>query len=102
MAEKLKKDVESLERLKKLNTELSVAKATSDSALSDLNDKVSALSEDRNLLERELAKQQSQLHREKDERIELSKRCQELDGGVHSLTKEILMVTFQMLGVPNY
>lgn len=96
MAEKLKKDVESLERLKKLNTELSVAKATSDSALSDLNDKVSALSEDRNLLERELAKQQSQLHREKDERIELSKRCQELDGGVHSLTKEITLMRDQI------
>ena len=89
MTEKLKKDVESLERLKKLNTELSVAKATSDSALSDLNDKVSALSEDRNLLERELAKQQSQLQRERDERIEVSKRCQELDSAVHTLTKEI-------------
>lgn len=89
MAEKLKKDVESLERLKKMNTELSVAKATSDSALSDLNDKVSALSEDRNLLERELAKQQSQLQRERDERTESSKRCQELDAGVHTLTKEI-------------
>ena len=89
MAEKLKKDAETLERLKKLNTEVSVAKATSDSALSDLNDKVSALSEDRNLLERELAKQQSQLQRERDERIEVSKRCQELDTGIHSLTKEI-------------
>ena len=96
MAEKLKKDVESLERLKKLNTELSVAKATSDSALSDLNDKVSALSEDRNLLERELAKQQSQLQRERDERIELSKRCQELDTGVHSLTKEITLLRDQI------
>ena len=96
MTEKLKKDVESLERLKKLNTELSVAKATSDSALSDLNDKVSALSEDRNLLERELAKQQSQLQRERDERIEVSKRCQELDSAVHTLTKEITSIRDQM------
>ena len=96
MAEKLKKDAETLERLKKLNTEVSVAKATSDSALSDLNDKVSALSEDRNLLERELAKQQSQLQRERDERIEVSKRCQELDTGIHSLTKEITSLRDQI------
>ena len=85
-----------MERLKKLNTELSVAKATSDSALSDLNDKISALSEDRNLLERELAKQQSQLQRERDERVEISKRCQELDAGVHSLTKEITLLRDQI------
>ena len=61
LGDKLKRESESLDKLKKLNTELSVSKSAAESTVSDLNEKLSALSEDRNLLERELAKQQSQL-----------------------------------------
>ncbi len=42
MTDKLKKESEVLERIKKANTELSVTKAAAQSALSDLNDKVSS------------------------------------------------------------
>jgi len=89
MAEKLKREAESLEKSKKLNTELSVAKTASESTISDLNDKLAALSEDRNLLERELAKQQSQLQLERNQRNEVSSHSQELDAKVGSLISEL-------------
>ena len=40
------------------------------SVVSDLNDKIGSLSEDRNALEREVAKMQSQLQLEKNLRLE--------------------------------
>ena len=42
ISEKLKKEMENVEKLKKINTELSVSKSASESALSDLNDKNAA------------------------------------------------------------
>ena len=89
LAEKGKKDQEYIEKMKKVNTELSVAKAASESALSDLNDKLQALSEDRNILERELAKQQFQLQVERDQRNEASSHSQELDLRISSLVSEV-------------
>ena len=71
LGDKLKRESETLDKLKKLNTELSVAKSAAESTASDLNEKLSALSEDRNLLERELAKQQSQLQLERSQRNEV-------------------------------
>ena len=61
-----------MEKLKKINTELSVSKSASESSMSDLNDKLVALAEDRNILEREMAKLQSQLQLEKNQRNEAS------------------------------
>ena len=61
VSEKWKKEVENVEKMKKINTEFSVSKSALESAMSDLNDKLAALAEDRNLLEREMAKLQSQL-----------------------------------------
>ena len=75
LGDKLKRESETLDKLKKLNTELSVAKSAAESTASDLNEKLSALSEDRNLLERELAKQQSQLHLERSQRNEVRNLC---------------------------
>ena len=80
MADKLKKETENIEKLKKVNTELSVAKAAATSVVSDLNDKISSLTEDRNLLERETAKLQSQIQLEKNQRNEAGGRVQELEG----------------------
>lgn len=88
MADKLKRELENSDKVKKFNSELSVAKATMESALSDLNDKLAALSEDRNLLERELAKQQSQLQLERNQRNEASTHSQELEARVTALLKE--------------
>merc|ERR1719471_2265506 len=79
LGDKLKRESESLDKLKKLNTELSVSKSAAESTASDLNEKLSALSEDRNLLERELAKQQSQLQFERSQRNEASDRSADLD-----------------------
>ena len=83
LGDKLKRESETLDKLKKLNTELSVAKSAAESTASDLNEKLSALSEDRNLLERELAKQQSQLHLERSQRNEVWK----LKCAIHCMKK---------------
>jgi chromosome segregation ATPase len=79
MSEKLKKETENLEKLKKINTELSISKSASESAMSDLNDKLAALVEDRNLLEHEMAKLQSQLQLERNQRNETSVRVHEVE-----------------------
>lgn len=44
-----------------------MSKSAAESALSDLNEKLGALAEDRNLLERETAELQSQLQLEKNQ-----------------------------------
>ena len=72
VTDRLKKEVESTEKLKKLNAEISVAKAASEASMNDLNDKLLHLTEDRNLLESELMKLQSHLQREQNQRNELS------------------------------
>ena len=77
LADRLKKEVEALEKLKKVNAELSVAKASSEASLSDLNDKMLALTEDRNLLESEVIKLQSHLQHEQNQRNELSGQLNE-------------------------
>ena len=69
-SDRLKKELENMEKIKKVNAELSVAKAASESSLSDLNDKMMALSEDRNLLEAEVIKLQSHLQHEQNQRNE--------------------------------
>ena len=89
ISEKLKKEIENVEKLKKINTELSVSKSASESALSDLNDKNAALAEDRNLLEREMAKLQSQLQLEKNQRNEASVHVQDVEGRLKALTVEL-------------
>jgi Rho-associated protein kinase 2 len=81
--------MENVEKLKKINTELSVSKSASESALSDLNDKNAALAEDRNLLEREMAKLQSQLQLEKNQRNETSVHVHDVEGRLKALTAEL-------------
>ncbi len=80
LSDRLKKEADNSEKLKKTNTEVSVAKAAALSAVSDLNDKVASLTEDRNLLERETAKLHSQLQLEKNQRGEAGMQTQELHG----------------------
>jgi chromosome segregation ATPase len=89
ISEKLKKEMENVEKLKKINTELSVSKSTSESSMSDLNDKLAALAEDRNLLEREAAKLQSQLQLEKNQRNEISVHVHEVEGRLKAQTSEL-------------
>ena len=48
------KESELLEKYKKSNTELSVQKVSVESSYSDMTEKMKALSEDRNLLERQV------------------------------------------------
>ena len=57
--------------------------------MSDLNDKLSALTEDRNLLEREMAKLQSQLQLEKNQRNEASVHVQEAESRLKALASEL-------------
>ena len=52
------------------NSHTSLLKVAALSVVSDLNDKIGSLSEDRNALEREIAKMQSQLQLEKSLRLE--------------------------------
>lgn len=80
ISDKLKKEMENMEKLKKVNTELSVSKTAAQSVVSDLNDKIGSLTEDRNLLEREMAKMQSQLQLEKNQRNEACLHVQDLEG----------------------
>ncbi len=80
LADRLKKESETTDKLKKASTELSVARAAAQAAVSDLNDKVASLTEDRNLLERETAKLQSQLQLEKNHRGEAGAQAKELQG----------------------
>ena len=88
MGDKLKKEIENLDKMKKMNAELNVSKAAATSVVSDLNDKISALTEDRNLLERETAKLQSQIQLEKNQRNEHSRNLQESNLKVQTLQKE--------------
>ena len=53
------------------------------SVVSDLNDKIGSLSEDRNALEREVAKMQSQLQLEKNLRLE---------SGEHTKVRILLLI----------
>ena len=78
ISDKLKKDLENMEKIKKVNAELSVAKAAAESSLSDLNDKMMALSEDRNLLEAEVIKLQSHLQHEQNQRNETNGLAKEV------------------------
>lgn len=80
MSEKLKKECENVEKLKKVSTEMSVANAAAQSVVGDLNDKIASLAEDRNLLEREIAKLQSQFQLEKNQRMEAKQRLGEVEG----------------------
>lgn len=77
-----------MEKLKKINTELSVSKSASESSMSDLNDKLVALADDRNLLERETAKLQSQLQLEKNQRNEISAHVHEVEARLKTQTSE--------------
>ena len=54
------------------------------SVVSDLNDKIGSLSEDRNALEREVAKMQSQLQLEKNLRLE---------SGEHTKVRNSILIT---------
>ena len=54
LADRMKKESELLEKYKKSNTELSVQKVSVESSYSDMTEKMKALSEDRNLLERQV------------------------------------------------
>ncbi len=89
LAERLKKENEVLEKLKKLNAELCVAKAASESSLSDLNDKMLALSEDRNLLEGEVIKLQSHLQHEQNQRNEMGGHVKDVEKRLENLTREL-------------
>jgi chromosome segregation ATPase len=80
LSEKLKKELENVEKVKKANNETSVAKVAALSVVSDLNDKMGLLSEDRNVLERETAKMQSQLQIEKNLRNEAAEHIKDLEG----------------------
>ena len=57
--------------------------------MSDLNDKLAALAEDRNLLERETAKLQSQLQLEKNQRNEISVHVHEVEARLKAQTSEL-------------
>ena len=89
VSEKWKKEVENVEKMKKINTEFSVSKSALESAMSDLNDKLAALAEDRNLLEREMAKLQSQLQLEKNQRNEASVHVHDVEARIKSLVAEL-------------
>lgn len=89
VSERLKKELETSEKLKKLNSELSVSKAAADSSMSDLNDKWKALSEDRNLLEREVAKLQSQLQLERNQRNEASGNLKDMEARLQGLMGDL-------------
>ena len=84
MGDKLKKETENAEKLKKANTELSVAKTAAQSVVSDLNEKLSSLQEDRNLLEREIAKLQSTVQLEHTQRSEADTHSKELESELES------------------
>ncbi len=86
LSERLKKESEATEKLKKANTELSVARAAAQSASSDLEDRLASLTEDRNLLEREAARLQSQLQLEKNQRGEAGAQAQDLQGELIDVT----------------
>lgn len=92
ISEKWKKELENVEKMKKINTELSVSKSASESTMSDLNDKLVALAEDRNLLEREIAKLQSQLQLEKNQRNEASEHVLDAEGRLKALAAELELV----------
>jgi len=89
MAEKMKKENEASEKLKKANTELSVARAAAQSAVSDLDDRVTSLTEDRNLLEREAAKLHSQLQLERNQASEGAARLREVERELQSHEKDL-------------
>ena len=89
VSEKWKKEVENVEKMKKINTEFSVSKSALESAMSDLNDKLADLAEDRNLLEREMAKLQSQLQLEKNQRNEASVHVHDVEARIKSLVAEL-------------
>ena len=89
LADNYKKAVESSEKLKKINAELSVAKAASEASLSDLNDKMLALTEDRNLLESEVIKLQSHLQHEQNQRNELSGQLKDSDAKNGNFLREL-------------
>ena len=63
-------------------------RATAQSVAGDLNDKIASLSEDRNVLERELVKLQSQMQLEKTA-IANVKLCGDRNEGTSSLTVKL-------------
>ena len=88
LSEKLKREMENAEKMKKNNNDASVAKVAALSVVSDLNDKIGSLSEDRNALEREVAKMQSQLQLEKNLRLESGEHTKDLEVRLQSLRAE--------------
>jgi Rho-associated protein kinase 2 len=89
LADRLKKENENMEKLKKSNAELSIAKTASESSLSELNNKLLALSEDRNCLEAEVIKLQSHLQHEQNQRNENSGHLKEVENRVEILARDL-------------
>merc|ERR1719495_2407104 len=72
LAERLKKEQETVEKLKKTVAELQVVRSSSEAAQNDLSDRLSCVSEERDTLERETARLQSQLQLNESQRGEES------------------------------
>ena len=89
LAERLKKEQESVEKLKKSVAELQVARSSSEAAQSDLSDKLGLVAEERDNLERETARLQSQLQLNEAQRSEISVHYKEMEARMVNMKGEV-------------
>ncbi|CAB4065179.1 ROCK1 [Lepeophtheirus salmonis] len=87
--EKLKKEAEHNEKIKKANNELLISKTAAESESSGLNDKISALMEERASLEKDVAKIHSHLQMEKNNRNEVANVLKDKENRILGLLSEI-------------
>ncbi|XP_040567571.1 rho-associated protein kinase 1 isoform X1 [Lepeophtheirus salmonis] len=87
--EKLKKEAEHNEKIKKANNELLISKTAAESEISGLNDKISALMEERASLEKDVAKIHSHLQMEKNNRNEVANVLKDKENRILGLLSEI-------------
>jgi len=89
LAERLKKEQETVEKLKKTVAELQVARSSSEAAQNDLSDRLACVSEERDTLERETARLQSQLQLNESQRGEESVQRKEREQKMAALKTDL-------------
>merc|ERR1719341_2827160 len=89
LAERLKKEQETVEKLKKTVAELQVVRSSSEAAQNDLSDRLACVSEERDTLERETARLQSQLQLNESQRGEESVQRKEREQKMAALKTDL-------------
>jgi chromosome segregation ATPase len=79
LSEKMKKEQETIEKLKKTIAELHVAKSSSEGAQSDLSDRLKLIRDERDTFERETARLQAQIQMEKNQKNEVASHVKDLE-----------------------